>query len=109
MAKRVATVDRKGYAAYIRSEAWAEKKREFRRSGLCKHKCASCGEKNAPLDIHHKSYKRLGNENLTDLMELCRTCHWLTHAEAKAKTSQKTNLWNAHKKVKRKRKGQLRS
>ena len=81
MAARVATVDRRGYAAYIRSAAWTRKKKEFRLSKRCKHRCSKCGEKDAPLDIHHLTYERLGNELVTDLIELCRACHWITHKE----------------------------
>lgn len=31
------------------------------------------------VDLHHKTYKRLGEERLTDLLPLCRLHHDLAH------------------------------
>lgn len=67
------------YSVYIRSEAWAAKKAQFRRSRKCKRKCWGCGRGDVPLDIHHRTYARLGKEGLQDLVELCRECHDLGH------------------------------
>ena len=36
------------------------------------------------LSVHHKTYKRLGNEKRKDVMLLCTTCHDLVHALEKA-------------------------
>ena len=31
--------------------------------------------------LHHRTYSRLGRENLLDLLPLCRDCHELTHRQ----------------------------
>jgi hypothetical protein len=77
-------LSRKDYSAYIRSEAWALKKAQFRRSKLCKRRCRACGRRGVPLDIHHRTYWRLGQEWLHDLIELCRECHKRGHELGRA-------------------------
>jgi 5-methylcytosine-specific restriction endonuclease McrA len=32
---------------------------------------------NEQLEVHHKTYKRFGNEDMNDLITLCRECHEL--------------------------------
>jgi hypothetical protein len=60
------------YREYIRSEQWDEKREDYRDS-LLPQTCVVCFDPN--VDLHHKTYKRLGNERLTDLVPLCRTHH----------------------------------
>ena len=60
------------YQAYINSEHWQTKRKTV------EQKCFVCGD-TIRLDIHHKSYKRLGNEKKKDLIALCRTCHTAVH------------------------------
>lgn len=38
------------------------------------YRCERCGHKGG-LELHHKHYATLGNERLTDVEMLCRTCH----------------------------------
>lgn len=60
------------YQKYLQSEHWQGVKARMRASKylrLC-YVCGSAG----PLDLHHKSYKRLGSERLNDLIWLCRRC-----------------------------------
>ena len=40
--------------------------------------CKMCGEQ-SPLQLHHKTYKRLGREKDTDLVAVCEPCHKLIH------------------------------
>ena len=64
------------YRQYIRSDEW-EKKREERlkKDG---YKCQECGTaKN--LEVHHITYERLGNEDINDLITLCKECHENIH------------------------------
>ena len=65
------------YKEYIHSEEWIEKRKEaFRFHGK---ECDKCGA-NKRLHIHHKTYKRLGNENVEiDLVPLCYKCHKKVH------------------------------
>ena len=64
-------------AAYLRSYKWQDKRKAvlIRDSYTCQ-KCTASG---IPLDVHHLHYKNIGNEPLTDLVSLCRTCHDEVH------------------------------
>jgi hypothetical protein len=39
------------------------------------NRCQPCGNSQGPLDVHHNSYERYGDELLEDLVVLCRSCH----------------------------------
>lgn len=66
------------YAEYLRSAHWQRLRVLYRH----KHewRCAGCNTTEEPLDLHHKTYERLGHEQLSDLAPLCRRCHELLHA-----------------------------
>jgi len=66
------------YLAYIRSAAWrARRERALRLAG---YRCQVCGE-GGRLEVHHRTYERLGHEADADLTVLCRWCHqWGTFA-----------------------------
>lgn len=66
----------KNYAEYLRSAHWASVKRAFRESDMAQ--ACICGEEEN-LDLHHKTYERIGAEVLTDLVLLCRGCHEAVH------------------------------
>ncbi len=51
---------------------------------LLNPKCEKC-KTPILLNIHHKTYKRLGRELLTDLITLCEDCHCKLHKELKKK------------------------
>lgn len=90
--KRGFTVDGIPYRDYIKSPEWADVKARYQKSRLPK-KCMACGSKN--YDLHHRTYKRLGKEWLTDLVPLCREHHDQTHA---LKPTDST-LYRAHSKL----------
>jgi hypothetical protein len=61
---------------YLRSDHWGE----TRAAALerAEHRCQVCnGAKQ--LDVHHRTYERLGEERDADLTVLCRKCHDLFH------------------------------
>jgi hypothetical protein len=60
------------YRGYIRSQAWWDTKERYRASGLPQD-CVVCFVPN--VELHHKTYARLGNEPLTDLVPLCDLHH----------------------------------
>lgn len=68
------------YLAYLRSDAWKAVRRRFYQSGLFKGGCFCCGQRGIPLQMHHRSYRRLGHERLHDLCAVCDSCHVLLHA-----------------------------
>jgi hypothetical protein len=79
------------YSAYMQSKHWALKKKAFRACKLYKGCCAVCGKK-SNLHIHHRTYKRIGNEYLKDLVALCEMCHFKLHDLAEEYTSRKKNI-----------------
>lgn len=87
------------YQQYLQSDHWKDVRSRFWASKLCHNKCESCGA-TRNLQVHHRSYTRLGNERLNDLMLLCGDCHWGTHLLLEKK-KKNTNIWNAAKKYKR--------
>lgn len=78
--KRHARVFRVGdcfmtYGQYIVSDAW----RWFRAGWIERHgnfyrRCGQPGH-----ELHHVTYRRLGQEDDDDVMMLCRACHWAFH------------------------------
>lgn len=67
---------RVNYRDYMHSDAWRRKARKVRkRAG---YRCQNCGKK-APLEVHHKTYERLGHERMRDLIGLCPQCHRKQH------------------------------
>lgn len=66
------------YHAYLRSQAWRDKRAAaIRRAG---GRCQMC-YRQGPLEVHHRTYERLGNERDEDLTVLCRSCHQLFHLQ----------------------------
>jgi hypothetical protein len=93
------------YYDYIRSDLWKEKKKQYYSSKLYKTLrqnnkgwvCYCCGVDNRPLDLHHRTYKRLGEENIAvDLVPVCRECHDKIHHYHK---NNAVSLWTATKKI----------
>jgi 5-methylcytosine-specific restriction endonuclease McrA len=75
----------------IRGEAWWEYYRQYMASPMWREKrqqvlerdsfrCKGC-EKERATEVHHKTYARLGNELLIDLISLCSECHARIHEE----------------------------
>jgi hypothetical protein len=64
------------YNQYINSGAWLRKREEaFAHHG---RRCGQCGT-NCQLQVHHRSYVRLGAEQMGDLEILCDACHRAQH------------------------------
>nr|WP_313519507.1 HNH endonuclease [Brevundimonas diminuta] len=63
------------YRDYLSSPHWQNVRRRYWASKLAKNKCcAGCGAGGA-LSLHHRTYKRIGEERLMDLVLVCRDCH----------------------------------
>lgn len=73
--KRSIRIDR--HAKYMRSEEWqAIRDLKFSITG---RQCEKCGALHQ-LDVHHLNYDRFGGDELmTDLQVLCRSCHEAVH------------------------------
>ena len=68
-----------GYQSYLKSKAWEQKR------VLClsyyRYKCGVCYSKDN-LEVHHRTYKRIFNEDPSDLIVLCHDCHSSYHMTA---------------------------
>lgn len=69
---------RSTYEAHLRSDKWQELRQKVfkRENGMCQ----GCAEKQG-AHVHHATYKRLGNELLTDLVLYCADCHERFHGQ----------------------------
>lgn len=95
----------KEYREYLKSSDWRRKKEKFYSSKLFKKlrsngkwKCFCCEEGDKALDMHHRTYKRLGKEKISvDLVPVCRQCHEEIHKFEK----NGIQLWEATNHVRR--------
>lgn len=64
------------YQSHIKSAAWKRKRLQViqRAGGTCER----CG-KWAIVNVHHLTYERVGDEELSDLIGVCPRCHEELH------------------------------
>ena len=77
---------RKEYQKYITSSNWAAVRNDAVMQA--NNKCEVCGSLKR-LNVHHLSYKNLGNEEPGDLIVLCSKCHMIEHGLIKIKKKRK--------------------
>ncbi len=77
------------YGAYLKTAHWQRFKERYRKSGRPRY-CTICGE--GRYEIHHRTYERVGQEKLDDVIALCRTHHLLAHKRER----EGVPLWDAH-------------
>lgn len=70
--KRPTAADRARYRDYLASDQWQERRQTA--LARAKFKCQLCSAK-LSLNVHHRTYKRIGREKPEDLIVLCRRCH----------------------------------
>lgn len=81
--RRTSYMSRDEYKAYLRTTKWYSiRQRCFERDH---YRCRHC---HTAITIetghcHHKTYRRLGDEQLSDLLTLCKSCHEAHHAKDK--------------------------
>ncbi len=77
--ERIAQLRRMDYRTeYLLTPEWRE-----RRAWLLAatgYRCSRCGMYSKVLDVHHRTYERLGDEAPQDIVALCRRCHQDEHA-----------------------------
>lgn len=64
------------YKDYIQTSQWKAKANAAKR--LSGWSCALC-DTTKSLEVHHKTYARLGHERMSDLVVLCWRCHRRHH------------------------------
>lgn len=70
------------YLKYLQSNHW--KKIRVIKAFKQKYMCERCGKKlknSYEYNIHHKTYKRIGHEWMSDLKLLCMECHQEVHSK----------------------------
>lgn len=68
----------KGYEKYLRSKHWLSLRKQLIHKNTV---CEICNKKVAPLQLHHKTYRNLGNESVKDFLILCEDCHKFVHKQ----------------------------
>jgi hypothetical protein len=66
------------YRQYLHSEWW--KATRLWALERARYRCENCGAR--AVNVHHRTYERLGHEHPSDLQALCRRCHEETHGLA---------------------------
>jgi len=64
------------YAEYLQTPEWTKKRTKALR--FAQFRCQLCNG-NESLNVHHRTYERLGHELLSDLSVLCKDCHSIFH------------------------------
>jgi hypothetical protein len=66
------------YRAYLLTDAWRSRRNRALKAAF--FRCQKCSSKRG-LEVHHRTYERLGAERDEDLEVLCRDCHEGHHIE----------------------------
>jgi hypothetical protein len=76
LARQLRALGFDSYWSYLQSPHWQSVSKRYRESDLLQS--CICGAARS-LQLHHKTYERLGTEHLEDLILLCRGCHQDVH------------------------------
>lgn len=68
--------DKMPYEVYLRTEHW--KITRYKALAHAGHKCQLCNS-DKHLHVHHRTYERIGKEQMSDLTVLCSRCHAKFH------------------------------
>ena len=66
------TTPKEAYGIYLQSEGWRQRRDEA--VAQAKGRCQLCNS-SKHLNVHHRTYERLGRERAANLTVLCRACH----------------------------------
>lgn len=64
--------DKQKYREYLESPEWKEKRTAVMER--CNYWCEDCRRERA-VHVHHLTYERIYNEDLEDLIGVCKSCH----------------------------------
>jgi hypothetical protein len=85
----MATEQYKKYTAYMKSKEWAIRRYSY--FDTHNKQCRACDSVKL-IQLHHKTYVRLGDERDQDLVPLCKKCHTALHTFQRKSG---INLWRA--------------
>lgn len=78
--RQVAAYKAMPYDEYLKTEHWqSARKTILLRDG---YRCCVCNSA-GPLNVHHRTYERRGEEQPGDLTTLCQSCHEMFHSNGK--------------------------
>lgn len=101
--RRLADLGFRDYGQYLQGAHWVGfRRRWYARNPL--PACFACGERGR-IELHHRTYKRLGCENYGDVVPLCRACHQEVHELI---ASGEARLYDAARTLSRRRRGVVR-
>ena len=69
------------YQTYLQTPEWQATRTQA--LYVAYHRCQVCNTRKECLDVHHRDYSNLGEEWLSQLVVLCRSCHKLFHIAGK--------------------------
>lgn len=90
------------YRDYLQSNHWQIFRKRFYSSKYFKSKsirggingkCICCQQENKKMDLHHLTYRRIGDEKISDIVPVCRECHSKTHDNLKLNPGQRDKSW----------------
>lgn len=74
---RLARLGFASYDDYLRSGHWITFRLRWLNSPATTHRCLVCDHDE--VELHHVNYERLGAEEFSDVVPLCKACHCLVH------------------------------
>ena len=96
IAYHVRTLREMPYPEYLLTTHWQWTR--YRKLAQAGYRCERC-HGTAMLEVHHKTYERIGQERMDDLTVLCDRCHRMIHglpiekrADGKGKVNQQVDL-----------------
>jgi len=75
MSSRLKRMKFSSYSEYLKSARWKRFKLRYFKS---RRKVCSCGSTSS-IQLHHKTYVRLGREKFSDVKRMCYKCHKKYH------------------------------
>jgi hypothetical protein len=79
------------YQRYLRCKHWLITRRLVLERA--NSRCEICRECHAS-EVHHKTYQRVGRENLDDLLAVCERCHKIQHSDGPHLLKPSSHFWH---------------
>ena len=79
------------FKLYYNTQHWNILKKLYMDSNLSKI-CYICKKSNNPIDFHHRTKRRIGNEHLLDIMPVCNKCINLSKTNKGKKKAERYQL-----------------
>ena len=88
------------YDEYLKSEHWQVVRARYAEHHPRSQSCTVCRSKSR-LNLHHRTYERVGQERYGDLCYLCETCHHEAHRRLKQKQWRWLTLFNIDRRLRK--------